>query len=244
MIRARVLSFIGLLIALLFFASPTSAQSGERAVLENDIRALIGELKQTEQQFLSPSEKDKQKYAGFLAQPDTGLVRLLPREVFQDKLTITGGGAYYSFARLTHEYALGSDIELNEGKFSVGFGGADFGFLIRLGKVAIEDVTLDHSAAQFLSEFNAPTTEADAREQSRRSGTGFDVNGFTYKSSLPVKKKNTYLLRSIGYGNSDLLVAFRIASQDDDGSVVIVWKTLKKFPVPAFVQAKVPRVKS
>jgi len=237
MVGVRALRLIGLIIIVLFSTTATRAQSADRAVLENEIRALLGELKQTEQLFLSPSEKDTQKYAEFLSQPDTGLIRLLPRETFQEKLTINGGGAYYSFGRLTHEYGYGSDIELQQNAFSVGFAGADFGFLTRLGKVAIEDVTLSHPAAQFLSEFKAPTADAEAREQFRRAGVGFDVNGFTYKSNVPVKKKNTYILRSINYDRSDLLVAFRIVSQDEDGSVVIAWKMLKKFSAPSLIQA-------
>jgi len=232
MIRARAISFIVVLICSASLATVARAQSVDRAALENEIRALVGELKDTEQQFLAPSARDREKYAEFLSQPDTGLIRLLPREVFQDKLTILGGGAYYSFARLTHEYDYGSDIELQQNLFSVGFAGADFGFLTRLGKLAIEEVTLDHPAAQFLSTFAAPTAEPGARDQQMRASAGFDVNGISYKNRVPVKRKNSYLLRSIGYRVSDLLVAFRIVSQDDDGSVVIVWKILKKFPVP------------
>lgn len=203
-----------------------------RPVLEDQINQLLGELKQTEQQYLEPSAKDHSKYADFLTQPDTGLIRLLPRETFEDKMTINGGAAYYSFVRLTHEYGLGSDIELSQDEFSVGFGGADFGFLTRLGKVPIEEITLNDPAAQFLAEFAAPTTEAEAREQYRRSGSGFEVNGITYKSRVSLKKKRAYLLRSINYGSSDVLVAFRIVSQDDDGSAVIAWRLLKRFPAP------------
>jgi hypothetical protein len=232
MIHVRAISFIFAFIFVAFLAPAARAQSVDRAALENEIRALVGELKDTEQQFLAPSAKDREKYAEFLSQPDTGLIRLLPREVFQDKLTIQGGGAYYSFARLTHEYGYGSDIELQQNRFSVGFAGADFGFLTRLGKVAIEEVTLEHPAAQFLSTFTTPTTEPGARDQQKRAAAGFDVNGFTYKDSVPFKRKNSYLLRSIGYRVSDLLVGFRIVTQDDDGSVVIVWKILKRFPVP------------
>jgi hypothetical protein len=206
-----------------------------RPVQEDRIHQELDELKQTEQEFLAPSDKDRAKNAEFLTQPDTGLIRLLPREVFQDKMTINGGAAYYSFARLTHEYGYGSDIELQQNQFSVGFAGADFGFLTRLGKVVIEEVTLDHPAAQFLSTFTAPTAEPGARDQQQRAATGFDVNGFTYKDRVKVKGKNSYLLRSIGYRVSDLLVAFRVVTQDDDGSVVIVWKILKKFPVPQLI---------
>jgi hypothetical protein len=239
-------ALLSLFLPLVVFAFATTgfAQSLDRAALENEIRALLGELKDTEQQFLAPSEKDRASYAEFLAQPDTGLIRLLPRETFQDKLTIEGGGAYYSFSRLTHEYGYGSDIELQLGQFSVGFAGANFGFLTRLGKVPIEEVTLNHPGAQFLATFVAPTAEPEARDQQRRSSSGFDVNAFTYRSRVPVKRKNAYLLRSVYYDVSDVLVAFRIASMEADGSVVIAWKILKKFPVPKLAAAQTPQGKS
>jgi len=208
------------------------AQSGDRAGLERDIRAQFVELKSTEQEFLAPSAEDRQKYSAFLEQSDTGLTRLLPREVFSDKLTIVGGGAYFSFARLTHEYGYGSDIELSSSELKVGFAGADFGFLASVGKVDLEGVSIDHPAAAFLATFEAPAEEAEARSQYRRAAGGFQANGFNYSSRVRVKKKRTYLLRSISYGGSDLLVAFRVIRQDADGSVVLLWKILKRSPVP------------
>jgi len=232
MTRTGALSSVLVLAAVLLFSTTALAQSADRETLETEIRAALAELKETERQFLAPSAKDQRKNAVFLSQPDTGLIRLLPRETFQDKLTINGGGAYYSFARLTHEYGFGSDIELEQRQFSVGFAGADFGFLTRLGKKSLEGATLDDPAAVFLASFTAPTIEAEAREQARRSGTGFEANGFTYKSRQPLKAKNTYLLRSISYRESDLLVAFRLIREDTDGSAVILWKILKRFPVP------------
>ena len=241
MIFSRVFSFAAMLIFAAFVATVAQAQSVDRTALEGEIRALLGELKATEQQFLEPSAKDNRKNAAFLTQPDTGLIRLLPRQASDNNLTIRGGGAYYSFFRLTHEYGFGSDITLEQGQFGVGFAGADFGFLTRLGKVEIADVTLNHPAAQFLANFTAPALEADAREQYRRAGAGFDMNGFTYNARVPVKAKNAYLLRSVTYGRSDLLVGLRVVSQDFDGSVVIVWKILKRFPVPEFQDIETSR---
>jgi hypothetical protein len=234
---ARRLALTGIASLIAFFGVAGQAQTLDRTALENDIRARLAELKDSEQQFLAPSDKDRSNYADFLAQPDTGLIRLLPRESFDNKLSILGDGAYYSFARLTHEYGYGSDIELQQGQFSVGFAGADFGFLTTLGKLAIEDATLSNPAAQFLVTFAAPTSEAEARQQQQRSAAGFEINGFTYRSRVAVKKKRTYLLRSISYGSSDLLIAFRVVSIDDDGSVVIAWKILKKFSVPQLITA-------
>jgi len=42
----------------------------------------------------------------------------------------------------------------------------------------------------------------------------------------------TYLLRSIDYGTSDVLVAFRVFRKDSDGGLIIAWKLLNKFPKP------------
>lgn len=207
-------------------------QSPSREHLESEIQILFAELKEAEKQFLAPSVEDQAKFAQFLSQPDTGLIRLLPRKTYEQRLTVRGGGAYFSFVLLTHEYGHGSDIELDAAQFSVGFAGADFGFITRLGKIPIEDATRDHPGAQFLNSFTVPTTRAGADEQHRRGHSGFEVNGFNYRSTFPVKKKATYLLRSINYRDSDVLVAFKIVRQEPDGSVVLLWKILKRFPVP------------
>ena len=87
---------------------------------------------------------------------------MLPREVYESEvykknrktLTIRGGGAYYSFARLTHEYGYGSDLSLDSGYLSVGFAGADYGMMIDLGDVSLDEidrVTLDAEGRIVLS---------------------------------------------------------------------------------------------
>ena len=52
-----------------------------------------------------------------------------------------------------------------------------------------------------------------------------------YKSRITAIAGNTYALRSIDYDRSDLLVAFKIVRQDDD-SLTLAWKMLKKYPTP------------
>src|SRR5258708_32119604 len=105
------------------------AQSTSRDDVLKEIAAKRTELQRLEDQFLSPAEEDRAAYKELLSQPDTGLIRLLPREVYESEvykknqktLTMRGGGAFYSFARLTHEYGYGSDFELESGSLSVGF---------------------------------------------------------------------------------------------------------------------------
>jgi len=97
--------------ALLFHAS-APAQSENRSKTIKEIASLSKQLDEKTKLFLSPSAEDLAAFAEFLKQPNTGLIRILPSGLYEDRRTIRGGGAYYSLTRLTHEYGYGSDIEL------------------------------------------------------------------------------------------------------------------------------------
>jgi hypothetical protein len=125
------------------FGVDSRAQTMDRAGLAKEIQSLREQLQQKEQEFLAPSAEDRAAFAEFLRQPESGLIRLLPREKYNGKLMMTGSGAYYSFARLTNEYGFGSDIELDQNRLGVGFAGADWGYFTKLGDVPLETVTLD-----------------------------------------------------------------------------------------------------
>ncbi|HEX8921710.1 MAG TPA: hypothetical protein VF766_09545 [Pyrinomonadaceae bacterium] len=232
---SRLYTFAAILfLALHGYASRgASAQSIDRAQLETELSTLRARMKEVEKQFLSPAPEDRAAFASFLQQSGTGIIRLLPREKFDGILQTRGGGAYYSFTRLTHEYGYGSDIELQQGNLSVGFAGADFGLLTMLGDVSLDDLTLEHPTVEYLSNFKTPTKENEARTQKRQLDSGVTVNEVSYKRHLPALVDKTYVLRSINYGEGDILVAFRVVRRETDGSLVILWKTLKKYPVPS-----------
>ena len=232
MIRSFVVSLV-VFCALILIAKPdAAAQSPDRAELQVKLASLHEQLQSKEAKFVAPSAEDLAAYSEFLKQPDTGMARLMPREKYDGILLIRGGGAYYSFARLTNEYGFGSDIELQRGRLSVGFAGADFGFLTSLGDVPLDTVMADQVGVRFLSSFVTPLPEPDARVQQRRASDGFQADGFNYGNSVEAALNTTYALRSVGYTRSDLLVAVRVTRQDTDGSLVLVWKILRKYPVP------------
>lgn len=208
------------------------AQAVERAQVEKEIDALWAQIKAKEPLLFEVAAEDKERYAEFLQQPETGIIRLLPRERFEEKLRLRGGGAYYSFTRLTHEYGRGSDISLEQGRFGVGFAGLNFGFLTELGKLPLAEVTLEHPALNFLLKFNPPLTEPEIRTQQRQAMVGLQVGEFNYKAGVTAKVEQTYVLRSIDYDTSDVLVALQVVRQDDDGSLILLWKMLKKFTAP------------
>ena len=219
------------------------AQSESRGDLLKEIETKRSELAALEKKFLAPSAQDRADYADLLRQPDTGLIRLLPRETYGDNnyknkksLTLRGGGAYYSFSRLTHEYGYGSDIELQMGYLSVGFAGADFGMLTKLGDLRLEEITLEHQGARFMAAYLPPGELAKARVEQRRFGAGITVDNELYQARLPAEINTAYLLRSINYDNSDVLVAFRVIRKDTDGSLIIAWKLLKNYEKPVLAR--------
>ncbi len=220
------------------------AQSGSRDDVLKAIAAKRAELQQLEDQFLSPAEEDRAAYKEFLSQPDTGLIRLLPREVYESEvykknqktLTIRGGGAYYSFTLRTYEYGNATDIGLEQGYLQVGFAGADYGMLTKFSDVPLEVLSVEHPSIHFLAAYSAVSEEPQARLEQRRFGTGTTIDGQAYGERLPVEIGATYVLRSINYSDSDVLVGFRIIRKDTDGSIIIAWKLLKKYPKPELVR--------
>ena len=191
--------------------------------------------------LLAPSEADRLAFAEFLRLRDTGLIRLLPREAYDSAVyptakpsKIRGGGSYYSFANLTHAYGYGSDIGLEQNHLTVGFAGAAYGMLTNLGDVLIDGITLKDPRAQFLSSYEPPVLEPEARAEARRfwAKDGVMIDGLVYQRRMPVQENTTYLLRSIDYDRTDVLVAIRVVRKDSDGSLIIAWKLLKSSTAP------------
>ncbi len=230
--------FVTVLLAL---SQNVFAQSESRDDLLKQIEAKRAELTLLEKQLLEPSEQDRIAYADFLQQPNTGIARLLPREKHDDQayqdlpksgITIRGGGAYYSFTRLSHEYGNGTQIGFEQGQLSTSFAGADYGMLANLGDVPLEAVSLEHPTVKFLASYESASEEPQARSEYTRFRSGVSIDGVSYKTRLPGTIDNSYVLRGIHYSDSDVLVAFRVVRKDTDGSVIIVWKLLKKYPTP------------
>jgi hypothetical protein len=241
----RLLVATASLSTLLLASLTVFGQTQSREDLLKQIEAKRAELNALEKDFLSPSEEDRNSYAAFLRTPDTGLIRILPRETYDDNATkdrkrivTRGGGAYYSFARLTHEYGYGSDIELSQDQLSTGFGGADYGLLTNLGDVPVESVSLETPAANIFAAYNPPSEEPKARIEQHRFQMGADLQGISVSRRLPLKLNSTYLVRSVNYRESDVLVVFRVVRIDSDKSAIILWKLLKKYPTPQLAYNK------
>ena len=223
-------------------SSAVFGQSESREGLLNEFEAKRAELATIEKKLVLPADSDRQAFAEFLQQPDTGLVRLLPSEVYnatessKGLLAINGGGAFYSFVRLTHDYGQGSDILLSRGYLSVGFAGTNYGILAQVGNVDLNEISVEHPGALFLANYQAPTEASVAGQEKSRFGSGITVDGINYSRRVKAEVGMSYVLRSIDFGVSDWLVALKVVRRDSDGSLIIAWKVLKKFPRPEFAR--------
>lgn len=236
-----------LFISLLFVVSTVSAQAVDRAKLLQEIVALNAQLKATtdpavvkeltaqvlskENLFLAPAPEDLTQFSTFLQQPYTGIVRLMPREQFRELLLTRGGGAYFSFASLYQPYGFGSNISLEQGSFGVGFAGADFGMMFAMGNVSLETVSTATEGVAYLANYTPPLDEPGARAEYQRTRSFFE-GGFAYASRVSATVGQTYVVRAINYECSDVLVAFRPFRRDTDGSLLVQWKLLKRYPSP------------
>jgi hypothetical protein len=219
-------------------------QTESRSDVLRNIEAKRAELAKLEKEFLAPSAEDRAEYAEFLTQPNTGLTRLLPREKFdfyankKSGMTVRGGGAYYSFTQQSHEFGNSTQIGFQNGSLDASLGGASYGMLTKLEGARLEDVSTELPGVIFLAKYSAVTNEPDARVEQRRFSAGTTIDGISYKRALPAEIGAIYLLRSINFDDSDVLVTFRVVRQDTDGSVIIAWKILEKYATPKLAMNK------
>lgn len=220
-------SIVRVFIFVLCLVSILPAQELSREQKLQKISELNNQIKILENSIILPDTADikKAREQGFDA------FRLMPREKYDHILTTNGGGAFYSFSRKASEYGQGSDISLEQDYLSVGFAGADYGFIFDLGDVPLANVSKETKEASFLVDYKPPTNEPDIRREQRRA-RNYEADGVTYEARVPVYKGHAYILRSIVFDRWDILVALKIYRKDSDGSLIIFWKLLEDFDVP------------
>lgn len=226
-----MLKYTMIMLAILILASVPLSQEASRDDKIRKVHELRSQLSALESEILLPDASDIEA----AHKVGASALRLLPRELYDGVLTIRGGGSYYSFTRKTHEYGYGSDIELQRGRLSVGFAGADYGFITDLGTVALSSVSLDSPELSFLANYKPPTEIGEIRREQSRSRS-YETPLATLTRDEAAKVGRAYALRSIGFDKTDVLVTFRIVRKDADGSLILHWKLLRAFEKPTIAR--------
>jgi hypothetical protein len=173
------------------------------------------------------------------------VIKLLPRGFFKDlsssdnrekdnPVGVRGGGAYFSFATGSHSYNETPQIELQNGHFSTGFAGMDYGFFVDLGEMELASLDPTSREALYFLNYKSPVFEKDIRLE-HGSVHGKRIGEFTTYGALSAVVGHSYLLRAINFGEADTLVAFQVLKIGADGSTTIAWKKLAEFGEPYFL---------
>jgi hypothetical protein len=196
---------------------------------------VVDQTKLTDEQkaILAPSAEDEGAFPSFLGQANRGLVRLLPREKYDHTTTmpLRGGGAFYSFTRLSHEASPWSDIKLQDGRMSAGVNDLTIGLMTVLPDVSLENVSLESPAVKFIMQLPLAGKYPEYKGQVDKYRAGLEADGKIYKSALPALLDHTYILRSTIYDRVDSVIALRVIRIDSDGSVTLLWKLLNRVKV-------------
>lgn len=231
----------------LFLSIPTFAQTREQLYQELEkVRKESSneqELARIENLLTLPDKEDIEK----ANKENLNVARLLSPEYIKKNLgfylsSLRNSGASYSFYFRSQDYGYYSNIIFHKQMVSAEFVGENYGFVKDLGKVSIKNISSNQD--NFLLNYVPPTNEPDVRKEQTKiryyeiNGqvyNKYEVNGQIYKDGLSAIVGHTYLLRSINFDESDILVAFTISRQDSDGSLIILWKLLEQFDTPKII---------
>lgn len=170
---------------------------------------------------------------------DASAFRIFPRGLLDDKISLRGGAAYYSFTKQSSDYDDAPQIQLENDNLSVGFYGANFGFISDLRDADFSVIDEKTKGVAFLIDYRPPTKESEAREEYRKAQRGFEVGGVGYQKQVAAVVGHAYVLRAVSFGEADALVAFKIYRRDADGSLIIFWKKIAFFEAPELEKNKI-----
>ncbi len=225
--------------------APYAVVDSERPNQLAELVSLRKKLIALEGVLIAPAKEDLNAYDDLLANQNTGLARLFPRDDSDRPdslrpLLINGEGAYYQFKGRKNRYGQGSDVKYSisgsEPQFSVGFAGVDYGFFGALGNVDIRQVDDRLPGVAFALNHTPPNGQPEPAwrtEQARWREGATAADGIRFDDRVRAVVGMSYVVRSVSEGRYDIAAVFQVVRRDPaDGSVIIAWKLLREFAVP------------
>lgn len=250
----------------------------------NDLRALeirrtkestagnpLGDIEQRfyrkpnkeEVKILAPAPSMLEKYAAFLRQPDTGIVKLnadsscvqTPEIIVAKEsclsYTMPGAGTAYSFRAESYRLPRLADLTLVKDVLKTD-GVLQQGIMVNLGDVPLESVTLQSKGMKYLLDFTPPEDGAGLLKTGGQLSKGVRADGFVYGLGFYVRGLTTFALRSIAYKGrfmrsvngfsynelgfdkrKDVVVVFRLIEKSANGDITLLWKMLSRQNSPS-----------
>ncbi len=197
---------------------------------------------------LKPSKDEFVKYANFLKQSDTGLIKLFENPKCNSKIIdvndekcleaiqIIGNASFYSFKSKKYTDFQNRNIVFINGKFSTLNG--NVGLITDFGDIELEKLDKNSKEIKALENLKLAETLAEIAKQNTKFSNGINIDGQIYKSNALLNLNSTYALRSLKYFRpyyfrpsktinlEEIIVVFKVVNKNDDGSVTILWKEI------------------
>lgn len=228
----------------------------------NALEQLYRKPTSEELKSIAPNKEDLQKYAEFLKQSDTGLIKLINDAGCSEnskiivasaeclKYKFPGAGSSYSFRTESYRLPRLADLTFADNGFQA-TGNHLHGIFVNISDIPLENVNLNTRGLKTLLSFKLSMDFNNAAKVDQILSKGVVSDGFIYRRALYAKENTTFALRSIAYrGKSyravqgityneldfdnrrDVIVVFRIVRRYDDGSISILWKKLSDEKAP------------
>jgi hypothetical protein len=238
---------------------PPPEQISITAIPQNPQREDKGPLtSRKDKRLIEPDAADMAKFQELLNKSGYGIVKLLnskcSAEAENEYLisategcanSLPGNGAYFSFRRREHSLPAYADIKIKNDKFIVGSFFTQ-GLIASLGETELEKIELDMAGIKYLANFSPAKDRNGAKTQTSEIDRGLSDEGYLYSELAKIKENQAYVLRSIAYRTDgetgdkrrDVIIAFQVVRQDEDGNVTLIWKELQNKESPKLYQGK------
>lgn len=226
------------------------------------IRPRYRDLFDSEKSLLAPEQEDITKYADFLSNKNTGLIKLMidrgcdkgadivVAESQCENYRMPGAGSSYSFRSKLYRNKDLADITFVGENFDT-LGLIKHGILVNIGDIPLNKVDLNTKQIETLVTFTPVTDYEKAAGFSGILQKGVKADDLIFGSLIKVEENKTYALRSIAYRTKyykeveetiydefdfderdDVIIAFRVVRLNPGESVTILWKELKNKNAP------------
>jgi hypothetical protein len=255
---SNIIVFIILLIFSVFISAqmpPKSGNGQKSSSAQRYFSPFKPKQNKEQKQKLQPNPNDLNKYAEFLRQSKTGLIRLYPDLECESAYILRAdevcaesipGSSNYSFREREYTSDFLADIRLKS-KFFVTDGVLTQSFLVSLGNVSLENLLINSEGMKFLTEFMPESENREAIKQYNQLSKGIKIGKYEYRKIVIVAENTTYAMRLIAYkanlftiyrgwrynvlegdNRIDLTIGFRVVRKDEDGSITLLWKELDR----------------
>lgn len=187
-----------------------AAEESAAQVPREKFGRLTAKEKKKLEALRAPNPEDLAAYKDFLAQPHTGIVRLLPGYNCESKYVVRVGGNCEnmvpgsSFHRFREDAISGDILFMDNTLFAEGFFANSI--MTGLGNISLNDVTLTTGGMKFLNDFSPSSELNGIKKQYAEISKGVILENYAYSNRLLAVPDMTYALRIVAYRNGNNVI--------------------------------------